>query len=135
MLRVLKWILLIPALLVLGYAAADMLNMATSAARLTGVDAAACGARPNPDWESVNPFGCRYRFNLAPSEFEQLQREQLTAAHGWEAHAPQDVHYPALTEVAGDESRIYTNHDLPTRVRWVVYNPQAELLYLGYYMH
>lgn len=135
MLRVLKWFLLIPALLMLGYIAAETQNMAATAHKLTGIDVAACGATPNHDWESISPFGCRYRFNLGPGEFQTLCQQQLTAACGWENHAPADVSYPSLNQVAAAGTIIYTNHDLPTRVRWVVYNPATQLLYLGYYLH
>lgn len=135
MLRIIKWILLVPVLLLLGYIAADAHNMAAAAHKLTGVDATACGATPNHDWESVNPFGCRYRFNLAPGEFNTLCQQQLISSAGWTSHASVDVSYPSLNEVATDGTIVYTNHDLPTRVRWVVYNPSTQLLYLGYYFH
>ncbi len=135
MLRIIKWILFIPALLLLGYAIADLLNMSVAAQRLTGINAVACGARPNPDWECVNPFGCRYRFNLAPGEFDTLCSQQLTTAYGWTPHKPADVYYPSLNDVAIEGTVVYTNQDLPTRVRWVVYNPGTQLLYLGYYFH
>lgn len=134
MLRLLKCVLLVPVLLLLGFAAADKVNSAATAHQIVGVDAAAYGAVPNHDWESLNPFGCRYRFNLGPGEFDRLRR-QLTPLNGWELCKPVSVSYPSLNDIATEDCYIYTNHDLPTLARWVVYNPKSQLLYLGYYSH
>ena len=77
MLRIFKYLLLVPTVVLLGFIVAEKLDLAGTAHHIMGVDAAAVGAVPNPDWESINPIGCRYRFNLGPGEFARLQQEQL----------------------------------------------------------
>ena len=136
MLRFFKYILLVPAIVLLGFIAAEKCDQAGTAHRIMGVDAAAVGAVPNPDWESINPIGCRYRFNLGPGEFARLQQEQLPQESGWTKKNPTDsLFYPGISEVITPDAEIYVNTDLPHRVRWIVYNPTTELLYLGFYSH
>mgnify|MGYP003287223575 CR=1 FL=1 len=136
MLRTLKWLLLVPALLMIAFIVAEKADLNAQAARLTGVDAAACGAVSNPDFESLNPLGCRFRFNMGPSEFAALCEQQLTPASGWEKmSSAAEASSASLTELHTDSALVYINNLLPTRVRWVVYHPLTEHLYLGYYMH
>ncbi len=136
MLRIFKYLLLIPAVVLLGFIVAEKLDLAGTAHHIMGMDAAAVGAVPNPDWESINPIGCRYRFNLGPGEFARLQQEQLPQESGWMKKNPDDkLYFPGISEIRTPDAEVYVNTDLPYRVRWVVYNPKAELLYLGFYSH
>lgn len=133
MLRLIKWVLLVLTLALLGFVAADKANIKAQVRHLMALDTEAVGAIPNPDWETINPFGCRYRFNLAPSEFENLRTQQLTQTVGWGLLAPEEaVEHAALAEVRTEDAVVYVNRILPHRLRWVVYQPQTQLLYLGY---
>ncbi len=132
---VVKWLLLASLLFLLGIVAADKADMSRRAAQLVGVDATAAGAVCNPDWVALNPIGCRFRFNLAASEFDALRKQQLTPGNGWQPYRDTEIQYPALNSILTPEAQIYANHELPTRVRWVVFLPAQELLYLGYYSH
>ena len=134
--RLLKWILLIPAILLLGYIAAEKLHMSQQAHVLTGIDPQTAGATCSPDWEALNPLGCRYRFLLPAEAFTHLCQQQLTSGNGWEKLAADaEASFPALSELRIDGAAVYLNTQLPNRVRWVVYHPETEFLYLGYYMH
>ena len=134
--RLLKWILLVPVILLLGFIAAEKLNMSQQAATLTGIDPQTAGATCSPDWEALNPFGCRYRFHLPAEAYSTLCRQQLTTGNGWEKVAPNaEVSFPALTELRTEGAEVYLNTLLPNRARWVVYHPDTEFLYLGYFMH
>lgn len=136
MLRIIKWVLLALVVLMLGFIAADRLNPAQQALYLTGVDTTTAGAVPRPDWEMLNPFGCRFRFNLTGGEFTNLRAQQLSSGNGWEkASTRGELYYPSLNEILTDDAEIYLNLELPNRVRWVVFCPEAELLYLGYFAH
>ncbi len=132
---IIMWAFLASLLFLLGMVVAEKSDMARQANRLVGIDAPAVGAVCNPDWEALNPFGCRYRFNLAEPEFAELRCTQLTPGKGWEPCKGSCTMYPGMNKILTDDARIFTNHDHPTRVRWVVYLPTRELLYLGYYMH
>ena len=136
MLRIIKWVLLALVVLMLGFIAADRLNPSQQALYLTGVDTTTAGAVPHPDWETLNPFGCRYRFNLTREEFTNLRAQQLIGNNGWEkANTRGELYYPSLNEILTDDAEVYLNLELPNRVRWVVFCPEAELLYLGYFAH
>lgn len=136
MLRVFKWILLVPVLLMLGFIAAEKADMTRTAFKLVGINPTAAGAVCNPDWEAINPLGCRFRYNLATSEFATLQAQQLTPGQGWKKVAsPTECFFPTLHEIRQSDSVIYLNNEIANRVRWVVYNPQEELLYLGFFAH
>ena len=134
--RTLKWLLLVPALLMIAFIVAEKTDLNTQAARLTGVDAAACGAVSSPDFESLNPVGCRFRFNMGPGEFAALCEQQLTSASGWnKPEKPEELYFPSFQELVTPEAFIYVNTDLPTRTRWVVYHPPAQYLWIGYATH
>lgn len=136
MLRIIKWVLLALVVVLLGGIVADKTNIAQRTQDLVGVNAATAGAIPNPDWETINPFGCRYRFNLSAEEFADMQTQQLTQGNGWEkATAGGELYYPSLNDILTNNTVIFLNNELPNRVRWVVFNPDAELLYLGYFAH
>lgn len=136
MFRIIKWVLLALSVVMLGYIAADRAHCTQQALYLTGVNAEAAGAVANPDWETLNPFGCRYRFNLTTEEFAHLQARQLHRGNGWEEVSPHgELHFPSLNDILTDDARVYLNNELPTRLRWVVFCPGAELLYLGYFAH
>lgn len=134
MLRALKWILLIPVILLLGYICTERADVHNLAMRLTGVNAAAVGATCSPDWETINPFGNRFRFTLSPEAFHVMQRHQLTKENAWiDVSNDEELSYPVLESLANEDSFIYINQDLPTRTRWVVYTPSQQLLHLGYF--
>lgn len=131
--RTLKWLLLVPALLMIAFIVAEKADLNTQAARLTGVDAAACGAVSNPDFESLNPVGCRFRFNMGPGEFAALCEQQLATASGWnKPEKPEELYFPSFQELITPQAVIYVNTDLPTRTRWVVYAPASQYLWVGY---
>lgn len=134
MLRVLKWLLLIPVIILIGYIATEKADMARLAHKLTGLNVAEVGAVCAPDFEAVNPIGNRYRFILPASDFEKLRATQLTVADGWQAiPADEAPGYPALRSALSDGAILYVNRVLPHRVRWVIYDPGTGLLYPGFY--
>lgn len=136
MLKLIKWLLFIPVLLLTGYIVADKANMSARAHQLVGVDVLPYGAICTPDWHALNPLGCRYRYQIGPENFAKLAEQELTPARGWkQVSDTNNLAYPHLQTDLSEDSLIFINKELPNRTRWVTYLPTKGLLLLGFHVH
>ena len=136
MLKLIKWLLLIPVLLLLGYIAADKASMSARAHQLVGIDVLSYGAICTPDWQAINPLGCRYRYRLEQNKFAELQQQELSPKLGWnQISDATNLPYPHLATTLSKNSLVFINQELPNRTRWVVYYPEQGLLWLGFHVY
>ncbi len=74
MLRFFKYFLLVPVVVLLGFIVAEKLDLAGTAHHIMGVDAAAAGAVPNPDWHPSTPLAAVIALTSAPVSLPDFSR-------------------------------------------------------------